>query len=201
VSFVGRPIRTALVALLAVVIASAGPDVARAHARLTASEPAGGSSVTLPPQEVVLRFSEPVEADFAQSQVVGPDGARVDNGPPTVSGSELRQPLLALRTPGAYSVAFRVVSSDGHAVEGTLGFEYAPAPPSTPDLPSAGATVAPTEAAPAPTDATPLAVGTASSERGRAPAVPGVLIAAVAVVLLAGLAFALTRPRRRPPSP
>jgi hypothetical protein len=205
-------VRAGIVLVAVLGALQAAPGTAVAHARLIASEPAGGSTLTAAPVTVLLRFSEPIEADFAQSRVVGPDGARVDNGAPSVSGSELRQPLLPLAMAGAYNVAFRVISADGHPVEGTIGFEFAPAPapgPTGQPVPATGATPAESAGEFTPGTTSPgldpgqssgQETGELAAERQAGSGVPGtLLVVVVGLVVLAGLAFRLTRPRRPPP--
>jgi methionine-rich copper-binding protein CopC len=192
--------RIAVVLLVVAMLLTARAGEAAAHARLQASAPAGGSTVAVAPATVVLRFSEPIEVDFARSQVIAPDGSRVDNGAPTVTGIEVRQPLLPLRVPGAYTVAFRLVSADGHPVEGTFGFEYAPAaPPAT--APASDAQTAPPDldnTAAEPTTEPPLAAQ--EPVEPTVASTPALGAVVVALVVLAAGAFVLTRPRRRRPS-
>jgi hypothetical protein len=53
--------------------------------------------------------------------VTGPDGSRATSGKPRVDAATVRQPL-ATGPAGDYTVAYRVVSEDGHPVTGELTF-------------------------------------------------------------------------------
>jgi copper resistance protein C len=160
-----------------------------AHARLLSSDPAGGATVAQTPQRVTLTFSEPIESDFAQVQVTGPDGVRVDAGAPEVAGDVVAVPLQPLSQSGAYNVAFRVVSADGHPVEASFAFtlsDAAVAPPPSPSLSTNQEASASPSTTPAP----------ASRSRGSSPAA-GVALTLAAAVLLAAGVYALVRHRQQ----
>lgn len=93
-----------------------------AHAVLTGTQPERGATVTEQLDMVVLEFNEPVA--FAQVQVAGPDGTRVEEGTPVERGETVQQALSSLLEPGAYTVAFRATSDDGHPIEDTFEFAY-----------------------------------------------------------------------------
>ncbi|WP_213456569.1 copper resistance CopC/CopD family protein [Rhizomonospora bruguierae] len=107
----------------------APPAPASAHAALLRTSPAQGSVVSAPPAQIVLTFSEPVEAVPDKVKVIGPDGKPVDQGEPVVTGSDLS---IAVRadTRGTYLVSYRVISADSHPVAG--GFTYSVGAPSEP---------------------------------------------------------------------
>lgn len=114
-----------LLALLASVIpafaagGAGGPAVVPAHARLTGSAPADGSTVATA-EEVVLTFNEDVDPTFVEVRLDGPDGAAVA-GAPSVDGRSVTQALGAVPV-GRYTVTYRVVSADGHPISGTVSF-------------------------------------------------------------------------------
>lgn len=137
--------RAAAVLLLALglVIGAAAP--ASAHDALIGSSPAAGASVSTPPTEVVLTFAEPPgNVELSKIIVTGPDGSALADGPPTVDGSALRQPLLPLAQPGEYEIAYRVVSADGHPISGSIPFTLVPPI----DEPEPDATTAPQTSSP-----------------------------------------------------
>ena len=123
---------TALAAALLLVTVAAAP--ARAHSQLISMSPADGSTVTVAPLRVVLTFDEDVQHIGDAVVVTAPDGSRVDAGPPAIQGPTVSEPLKALTVRGHYTVAYRVVSDDGHPVTRTLGFDLAAgtAPTATP---------------------------------------------------------------------
>lgn len=205
--------RVLLAACVAVVLLP--PGTARAHAYLVTTAPAQGATLSQAPDEVVLEFNEPVEPDFNQVQVRGPGGERVDAGAPLTEGAVVRVGLEPVTAGGDYEVAYRVLSTDGHPVEGSFTFTLeapaangpaatdttTPQPTATgtaaqPSEPRATATAVPTtEATPAPSPV-PTAGATPLAEVPEEPggALPWVLLAAVAALTGAGLA--LLRGRR-----
>lgn len=102
---------------------SCGP--AFAHARLTETYPADGDALAEPPEQVQLRFSEPVGAEFDPIEVYDQEGDRVDEDDARVSPEDRRLLVADLGEPGegSYTVGWRVTSADGHPVDG--GFEFA----------------------------------------------------------------------------
>lgn len=123
---VGLPLRAGAVltaAVCAAVLLVAGAPPASAHAVLIATQPERGTTVTEQLDAVSLQFSEAVS--FAQVQVTGPDGERVEEGTPDEQGEAVSQPLGPVLEQGTYRVAFRVTSDDGHPVEGQFEFAYA----------------------------------------------------------------------------
>jgi copper resistance protein C len=95
-----------------------------AHAYLVKSSPARRAVLSNPPSRVVLWFNERLEAQFSQLSVWNREGGQVDSGDTQVGPEDLKK--LSVGVPslpaGAYSVKFRVLSVDGHIVEGELPF-------------------------------------------------------------------------------
>ncbi|WP_228387858.1 MULTISPECIES: copper resistance CopC family protein [unclassified Nocardioides] len=122
-----RRLATLAALLLALIpgtlLAAAAP--ASAHAALVSSDPADGSRVASLPDEVTLEFNEEI-SDPAYVVVTAPDGVRVNSGDATVRGPRVTQALdaqgLALPA-GSYTLAYRVVSADGHPISGEQTFE------------------------------------------------------------------------------
>jgi hypothetical protein len=178
---------TALASLLLVL--SGGP--AAAHTSLQSSTPADGETLTAAPDAISLTFSSAVASEFAQVAVAGPDGESVTSGVPTIDGAVVSQPV-STSGDGAYVVAYRVVSDDGHPVSGQLTFTVAgtggTATESTPAEPTLANTPAPTPE----TAVSQAADGDADSDVGSSWGL-WLLLAAVAVVLVAGTWLALRR--------
>lgn len=118
----------ALAGTAGLVLSWAAP--AAAHAELVAAEPAQGAAVAVL-DEVRLGFSEALLPEFATVAVTGADGVRVDAETPAVTGTQVSIPVAAT-TAGSYTVAYRLLSTDGHAVEGAYTLTYAPPGPGTP---------------------------------------------------------------------
>lgn len=95
---------------------------ASAHAALTGSDPADGSTVATAPARVTLTFDEGVSPSFAAMTVVGSDGTQWARSTPAVTGRDVAVDVGSLGPAGAYTVAYRVTSADGHPVSGTVSF-------------------------------------------------------------------------------
>lgn len=121
----GRPTRSLqrwslLVGLLAL---GAAPAVAQAHAALVRAVPPARGVVRVPPRQAQLWFSEPLEPAYSTLSV-WTDHTQVNTEKAAVSGENPR--LLSVALPplgrGAYVVKYRVLSIDGHVVEGRYSF-------------------------------------------------------------------------------
>lgn len=122
---------TALRALAAAAVTAAGlgaallvgPGVgaAQAHDVLASTTPAAGATVGVLPDEVVLHFEEPAQALGTVVAVRGPAGDATD-GRAELIDTDVVQPLRSGSPAGAYTVDWRVVSADGHVVQGTFAF-------------------------------------------------------------------------------
>jgi len=96
---------------------------ALAHGTIETASPKNGATLTTPPSEIRLRFTEPLEPMFTSVKLFGPSGqevstaekARVENGKTVV----LPLPTLA---PGAYKAQWTSVGHDGHHIHGELTF-------------------------------------------------------------------------------
>jgi methionine-rich copper-binding protein CopC len=117
-------------ALLAAVFAVTGglaglwATPASAHARLVRAVPGDGATVTTAPARVRLVFDENLRTPAALV-VTGPSGTRVEHGPVQVldNTASVRVDVTAA---GRYTVAFRVVSADGHPVSAQTSFRFTP---------------------------------------------------------------------------
>ncbi len=107
-----------LLGVLSSIISAVAAD---AHAALRSVTPGDGDTVAAAPGNVTLEFNEPIGTGFATVTVTGPSGS-VGRGRPEVDATTVTQ-ALADRLPGGdYTVAFRVVSEDGHPVSDTTTF-------------------------------------------------------------------------------
>jgi methionine-rich copper-binding protein CopC len=96
---------------------------AHAHAFLDHAEPRVGSSVSSPPRQVSLWFTQNLEPAFSGARVLDSAGARVDQVAriDPANRSLMRVSLKPLR-PGSYKVHWRVLSVDAHTTEGSFSF-------------------------------------------------------------------------------
>jgi len=109
--------------LLGLALALVGGAVpAGAHATLQDTSPADDALVDVVPESVVLRFDEPVSASTGAVQVISPGGGRVDGAVDDIDGGRTLAIEVDGDARGTYTVAFRVVSDDGHTITGSFVF-------------------------------------------------------------------------------
>ena len=154
---------TAMVILL-------GALPAAAHARLVSATPAAGATLTSAPTAVRLEFDGPPYDIGLGVVVTAPSGETVTQGRVSVDGNTVVASLSPLTAAGTYTVAWRVVSADGHPVSGQYTFTYAPNG-------SSGTTTPPVSS---------------SSGSGH-----GWVLLVLAIVAVIGLSVLLVVPRRR----
>jgi methionine-rich copper-binding protein CopC len=113
-------VRRSLVVLLvgAVVLLAAAP--ASAHATLIRTDPADGSELATAPRTVSLTFSENVGSAFVA--VTAPDGSPVHTSHVRSVDEKVTASVASTDQRGRYTLAYRVVSADGHPVSGTITF-------------------------------------------------------------------------------
>jgi len=115
-------------AALALAVATLLPtQAAFAHAELETSNPEANSVIGAAPGVVSLTFGEKllvVAGEDAANQIQVTDGsnARVDNGDFQVTGEVLTVSLKPDLADDTYKVTYRVVSEDGHPIEGVYEF-------------------------------------------------------------------------------
>ncbi|MFI1533264.1 copper resistance CopC/CopD family protein [Streptomyces anandii] len=122
----GRTI-SALLTLIAVAVGAllAGAAPACAHAVLTGSDPRDGSVLKAAPKQITTTFDESVSLVENSLRVLGPDGRPVTAGNPHHAGGRGNTARVALTGglgEGTYTVSWRVVSADAHAVSGAFTF-------------------------------------------------------------------------------
>ena len=104
--------------LLAVLLALPAP--AQAHDTLLSSDPEDGASLETSPEEITLTYSADVLEVSPLVRISDENGDELAEIVPTVEGpvatATLEEPLPA----GTHTVQWRVVSSDGHPIEGTF---------------------------------------------------------------------------------
>ena len=95
-----------------------------AHSALVSSVPAADATVVDFPMEVVLNFNEDLmivgDENPNKVEVFDSNGALVSGGT-VVKGASIAAPVGIVGN-GAFSVKYRVVSKDGHVVEGSYRF-------------------------------------------------------------------------------
>ncbi len=118
--------RTTFLAVAATAMAIAA--TAWAHAHLQRALPVAGSTVSAPPGEVRLWFSQELEPALSGVEVTDSAGKRVDNKDAHLVADDAKQlqASLILLTPGRYRVHWHVVSVDTHRTEGDYTFTVKP---------------------------------------------------------------------------
>jgi methionine-rich copper-binding protein CopC len=171
-----------------VVLVPASP--ALAHNQLVSATPARDATLRKAPTAVTLGFLQRLDPEFTTVVVSDAGKRRVPSSEPAVKAKtaavKLEQPLGN----GDYTVAYRVVSVDGHTVQGSYTFTVAdPAPP-----PAASPSAVPSPATAPSATVTPVALAAPAD-----PGVPAGVLAGIgaAGVLVAGTAIFLYVSRRR----
>lgn len=184
--FLPRHLRTTALAALSCTLFLAFPaSPAFAHDALKRSSPAKNAELSSL-KEVELEYSAGVKFPFVVLHDTA--GKEVALGKPDLDGplvtAEVPQPL----TPGAYVIAWRVVSSDGHPIEGEIPFSVK------------GSSLAPSPTGGAVDVATLAAEPSAAAGEAQAaaPGVPAWIWGGLAVLVVVG-AFVLLRTGRRRP--
>jgi copper transport protein len=174
--------RFGLVVLLAASTVAFSPRSAAMHASLVSSEPAAKSHLATRPARIRLVFSEPIEGKLSRITL-----ARTGNAPIVVPAAGDPRDVHAViapsdsLTPGAYRLEWRIVSADGHPVDGNFTFTIGDTtlgtqPPPAAAVPDTEPPVAP-QADEADVDWGPTIAG--------APVIPGLLRGLALAALLA----------------
>ncbi|MEU6781900.1 copper resistance protein CopC [Nonomuraea angiospora] len=202
-TFLRRALVPAVGAVLVLLLTS---PAALAHDRLKASNPADRAK---------LKSLETIELEFTSHMQLptivldGPGGKPVPLDKPRVQGNKVFARPTGTVPEGRYRIAWRVVSSDGHPIQGELGFtitapdpspspsEETPAPDPSPS-PSEQTTTPESSPEPQPASAQPPSSSPVAATRTDGTSgLPGWLWAALAVVLAGGAAVVLAA-RRKP---
>lgn len=127
--------------LLVVVGLAAWAAPASAHATLVSSDPADGSTVDAAPEEVVLRFTEPVSLGGGGVDVLDGEGQKLDVAEAEADGDTVRLALPSSdMAEGTYVISYRITSADGHPVSGAVIFGLGVAPDASASATAAAAT-------------------------------------------------------------
>jgi copper transport protein len=121
-------------AAIMAVVACWAPD-ACAHAALIGSDPADGAVLAKAPDEITLRFNEPVSP--LAMRFVRPDGEATDLAVSSAADGRLTLAVGGHLARGGHLLSWRVISADGHPVGGSLAFAVG-APGGRASAPAAG---------------------------------------------------------------
>lgn len=172
-------------ALLAALLALGAP--AQAHDTLLESDPADGATLETSPEAITLTFSADILEVSPLVRITDENGEQLAEITPSVDGpvatATLEEPLPA----GTSTVQWRVVSSDGHPIEGTfeVTVEQDAAAEETTEAPAEGSSPA-EESAPAestaPAEEGEQATAEAAEEESGSSMTPLLIVLGVAVV-------------------
>lgn len=191
---------SAAAAALAIVAILSVPTAASAHDEIIGSTPADASVLDVAPRTVDLEFSAEILSVGAEIRVIAADANVSDpevvnyaTGEIVVDGTIASIAVDQAIPAGSYQALWRVVSGDGHPIEGVVAFTLAgdpsPAPAQTSEAPAPETSEAPVATEPA---ATTPAPASEDGDQGRT-----LVIAGVGVVAALALVLAIVALRRR----
>ena len=126
--------------MLAVLIGLMSAVPAFAHASLVGTSPPDGAVIERPPEHLTLRFSEPVSPLLLN--LIKPDRTSLNLAAFEVTDRSLRVFLPSSLLDGTYVLSWRVVSSDGHSIGGSVVFSVGiPSTRSMPNFEDSGRSV------------------------------------------------------------
>ncbi|MGW4424836.1 copper resistance CopC family protein [Streptosporangium sp. NPDC004631] len=188
--------RTVLATLCCGLFLMLTAPAALAHDRLKSSSPATDAKVSSI-ERIELEFTAHVRFPAIALREAG--GTLVTVGKPHADGAKVTSKIIGVLPPGKYVAAWRVVSSDGHPIEGEIPFTLTgpatpsttPTTPTTPTAPAAPPTSPAAPASPAPVSAT--------DDQNTSGGVPGLIWGGLAALVVIGLAVLLRRRKTHRP--
>ena len=99
-----------------------GTSPASAHAILTRVSPEPDAVLEESPEEISLSFTETISIPAQGIRLFDPSGSEVSGITAVARGSTMTAKVPLLTTDGSYTVAWKAVSADGHAISGAYLF-------------------------------------------------------------------------------
>jgi copper transport protein len=102
------------------------PRMSSAHAYIVKSNPSENQTMSESPNKVTIEFDEIIQATFYSIQVFNMKGIQVSNGNGKINpnNTKILETNIKKELPkGIYSIKWRVVSSDGHPIDGVIPFQ------------------------------------------------------------------------------
>ncbi|MFE5430052.1 copper resistance CopC/CopD family protein [Peribacillus simplex] len=103
------------------------PAMAFGHATVISSNPSPNEAMDTLPEKISIQFSENIQPSFHSLEVFSQGGDKIQIQDSTIS--EQSEKVLEAKWKGTidegiYYIKWRVVSSDGHPIEGTIPFQF-----------------------------------------------------------------------------
>ena len=122
--------RKLLIALCLAVLALISSPTASAHGEIVSTFPEQYTNATPIPSQVWIEFDGNLQTLDGQAintiDVVDSTGLTVSYGDPIIEGGKISTKLSGQSAPGVFTVNYRIVSEDGHPVEGSYTFNASP---------------------------------------------------------------------------
>ncbi|RQX22584.1 copper resistance protein CopC, partial [Micromonospora chalcea] len=152
-----RTVSALLAALFTAALLLVPATPAAAHNSLQEATPARDARLTTAPTQVTLRFLQRLNPAFTTITLRDATDRQVPASAPAVDGATGTVTIEEPLGNGTYTVAYRVVSRDGHPVQGSYRFTVA-----DPAAPPAAATSSTTDA-PSPAASADVSAGASAS--------------------------------------
>jgi methionine-rich copper-binding protein CopC len=172
------------------------PASVAAHAELVTADPPDGATLSTPPGEIVLMFSEALDPGKSSVTLHDSSGAKVAGGSEVdaTDNKVMRLVPPAVMAPGTYEIRWTSAALDGHIEHGLLHFTLTAPTPSPTPAPTATATTAASaspssspspSASPSPSPSPSATPGPTSASGGE------VIVPIVAAVVVVGILGAM----------
>lgn len=135
--------------LLALALIVAPAQQAFSHDYLMGSNPQDGATLDIHPSEVVLSFNNDIQSLGAQLVILDEKDTVLSSGEPIVEGKNVSYDIPANLGNGAFTINWRVVSSDSHPIEGSIAYSVTDEPEPEVTAPQAEETETPADTDPA----------------------------------------------------
>lgn len=188
---------TRLAALAAALLLGTGTILiaspAFGHASQVESSPAADDVLPTSPTEVTITFDSGLLDMGAALVVRDQDGTSIVTGEPIIDDRSFSIAVNPSAPAGAYDVAYRVVSADGHTVEGAFTYTVEGTPDAVASNAGAGSSAPPAPAAPedAAETAPEAAPAVATSDAEASGGFPVIWVVGVGLVVIVGVGAAL----------
>lgn len=192
-----RRVLYAATAILLALLTMSTTQPANAHDYVQSTSPEESETVNRSLETVAITFSQPPLSDLDGSSVIevtSEEGETVSSGSVAFEGATIST-AVTFAGPGTYTVAWRSVSSDGHAISETYDFVWASngAPSSTRDA-APTPTSSPSES---PSSATSTEAPQSDNPNADNPLYLVIVLAVIILALLTVVIVVIYRPRKK----